>query len=86
MSGLSSRFMIFANDIKLYLTFHMSDPTASEVQILQNDIKILSQTSAAWGLKINASKCVFVRLSPKSSSSPMLVHLLTELTMTLFNL
>ena len=70
MRDLACRYMIFADDIKLYLTYDMSDPTASDFQILQNDINILSQTSAAWGLKMNTSKCAVMRFSPKSSSLP----------------
>ena len=70
VSCLSYRYMIFADDIKLYLSFDMSDSTASVFQILQTEINILSQISAAWGLKLNASKCAVMRFSPNSSSLP----------------
>ena len=70
MSVLSCRYTVFADHIKLYLTFDISDPTASDFQILQNNINRLSQSSAVWGLKFSASKCVVLRFSPKSSSLP----------------
>ena len=71
VNGISCRYIVFADAIKLYLTSNMSDPTASGFQILKNETNILSQTSAAWGLKINASSqniIVFGRDARKNST------------------
>ena len=67
VSQLTSEYMIFADDVKLYLA-HESDQLASQAS-LQNDIDTLVETSASWGLHMNASKCVCIRFSSVSSNS-----------------
>ena len=64
VANLSCKFMIFADDIKLYLA-HQSDlPFPQEV--LQSNIDKLVETSASWGLQMNVDKCFCMRFAPSS--------------------
>ena len=64
VANLKCKFMIFADDIKLYLT-HQSDLPFPE-EILQMDIDTLVETGASWGLLLNVDKCKCMRFSPSS--------------------
>ena len=69
-SNIRASTKIFADDLKLYVS---SESTTTEditrmIDSFQNDINILFQTSASWGLALNPSKCValrFVRGTPQ---------------------
>ena len=65
VSGLSCRYKIFADDIKLYLS---SMPQTNERGItdLQSDIDLLVNTAASWGLNMNVSKCACLRFGPRT--------------------
>ena len=69
VSMLSCNFKIFADDIKLYLSFD-SNNSSLGVQVAQNDIDILVNTSSSWGLMMNAAKCVCIRFSPRGCNLP----------------
>ena len=49
VSSLSCKFKIFADDIKLYLTFDSMSPTSDDFSILQTKNDQLVKSSAAWG-------------------------------------
>ena len=65
VNGLSCRFKIFADDIKLYLSW-ASDASSAGSENLQRDINLLVRTSASWGLIMNAKKCVCLRFGPRT--------------------
>ena len=67
VSRLSCKFMIFADDIKIYFSPDVSNSTS--IQTLQNNIDFLVSTSS-WGLKINPSKCAVIRFSPQNCPLP----------------
>ena len=62
---ISCSYKIFADDIKLYFSFHRSDINSS-VSSMQRDIDKLVSTGASWGLNMNSSKCVCLRFAPRS--------------------
>ena len=64
VANLNCKFMIFADDIKLYLAHHSDLPFPQEV--LQSNINLLVETSASWGLMMNVDKCFCIRFSPGS--------------------
>ena len=64
VSNLKCKLMIFADDIKLYLT-HQSDLPFPE-EYLQRDIDTLLETGASWGLLLNVDKCKCMRFSPST--------------------
>ena len=53
-SLVSSSLIMFANDTKLYRTIQ----DKSDIQALQQDLRILSDWSNKWLLKFNAGKCM----------------------------
>ena len=69
VSGLSCKYKIFADDIKMYLCFN-SDDYAGSHQLAQGDIDSLVNTSKSWGLSMNVAKCKCLRFAPKSSILP----------------
>ena len=69
VSGLSCRYKIFADDIKIYLAHESIVPDINEIFIQQN-ITSLVAVASSWGLSMNPSKCVCLRFSPRSSSLP----------------
>ena len=68
-SFLNCKYMLFADDIKLYLSFDVTDLSYG-VQMGQDEIDSLVRTSDAWGLKMNVSKCVCIRFSRRLHSLP----------------
>ena len=69
VSELTCKFKIFADDIKMYLSYERaSNDGASE--LLQTNIDRLVNTSASWNLDINSSKCAVLRFCPKNSPLP----------------
>ena len=65
VNRLSCRYKIFADDIKLYLSWASDAPSAG-TDHLQEDIDLLVRTSASWGLIMNAKKCVCLRFGPRT--------------------
>ena len=65
VAELTCKYKIFADDVKLYLSFETNN--FSEVtEVAQSNIDILVRTSSSWGLTMNTSKCVCMRFSPKN--------------------
>ena len=62
VKDLHSRYMIFADDTKLYLS-HQANSTDVAVPQLQQDINTLVRTSSSWGLLMNIDKCVCMRFA-----------------------
>ena len=60
--GLTCHYKLFADDIKLYLSFDLADLQFG-VSSGQANIDLLVETSEDWGLKMNVSKCVCLRFS-----------------------
>ena len=65
IEGLNSKVKIFADDIKMYLSY-TSDDDVSAGDVLQSDIDKLVLVSSSWGLSLNVSKCVCVRFASRS--------------------
>lgn len=61
-SQLSCRYMIFADDLKLFLQCS-STVSGLASDELQHNINILSATSSSWGLEFSSSKCSHLRFS-----------------------
>ena len=70
VSQLKSKYMIFADDIKLYLAHPDGGHGQSSHNQLQHDVNTLVETSRSWGLDMNASKCSCLRFAPGSSAAP----------------
>ena len=64
VSSLSCKYVIFADDLKIYL----GRPTDS-CPGLQPNIDVLHQLASDWGLQFNASKCVNLRFQRGPSPS-----------------
>ena len=64
VSSLSCMYMIFADDLKIYL----GRPTEN-CPGLQPNIDVLHQLATDWGLQFNASKCVNLRFQHGASPS-----------------
>ena len=79
VSNLSCSYMLFADDIKLFISFNITQHSYS-VTDLQRNLDILVSTSESWGLSLNPAKCVCLRFgahySPlyNSGISPYRVH------------
>ena len=59
-SNLTCHYMLFADDLKLYL--HHPDKTSQQTSVsLQNNINILTNTASSWGLKFAPDKCVHLQ-------------------------
>ena len=69
-AGLTCSFMVFADDLKLYLSLPRSTSETLPVQMLQSNIDYLVKTSSSWGLQVNHSKCAVMRFSHKICRSP----------------
>ena len=63
VAELTCKFKIFADDVKLYLSFETNN-FSEGTEVAQNNIDILVKTSSSWGLTMNTSKCVCMRFSP----------------------
>ena len=57
VSSLSCHYMIFADDLKIYLGTHAE----IDQQRLQTDIDTLYATATDWGLMFNVGKCANLR-------------------------
>ena len=68
MANLSCKCKIFADDIKLYLSFEVTD--SSGVASLQADIDRVVTAGMSWNLKLNPDKCVVLRFLPQRSQLP----------------
>ena len=66
VADLNCKYKIFADDIKLYLSFDVDESNIG-VDAGQSNIDILVDASTSWGLVMNISKCVCMRFSPRSS-------------------
>ena len=64
VSSLSCKYMIFADDLKIYL----GRPTEG-CPGLQPNIDVLHQLASDWGLQFNASKCVNLRFQRGAAPS-----------------
>lgn len=63
-SQLSCKYMIFADDLKLYFKFSRPASYLSMgLPEIQSDIDILFETASSWGLSFAAGKCVHLRFS-----------------------
>ena len=58
--------MVFADDIKLYISYHVPQHTSSCAD-LQRNLDILVRTSESWGLSLNPTKCVCLRFGARYS-------------------
>ena len=69
---LSSKYKIFADDIKMYCTIPHSTPDAysDAVTKCQSDIDKLHAVGSSWGLSMNSSKCVVMRFSRRGVTLP----------------
>ena len=67
-SELSSKYKMFADDMKLYLHFNKcSSNPAQFSDVVQRDINILSQTATSWGLKFAPGKSVHLQFARSRS-------------------
>ena len=66
VSDIKCNFKIFADDVKLYLSFPVGS-SGEGIAALQSNIDTLVSTSASWNLFINPEKCVVLRFSPRMS-------------------
>ena len=69
VAGLTCQYKLFADDIKLYLSFDITDLEAG-ISSGQRNIDLLINTSEAWGLSMNVAKCVCVRFSRRRHNMP----------------
>jgi len=61
--GISSRFKVFADDLKLYLHFSrcsLADVERS-VAVMQGDLDGVNAVASSWNLRLNPDKCVAMR-------------------------
>ena len=65
VQNLSSKYKIFADDIKLYVSSTSRGPS-ERIAELQQDINMLVRTGESWGLMMNVTKCVCLRFGPRS--------------------
>ena len=65
VQNLTSKFKIFADDIKLYISSTSKD-ISEGIAELQQDINKLVNTGESWGLTMNVSKCVCLRFGPRN--------------------
>ena len=70
VAGLRTKSMIFADDLKIYLSYGNDTDSESFVNTLQADVDHLVSTSSSWGLKLNHEKCVAMRFSPRNCTLP----------------
>ena len=70
VAGLSTKYMIFADDLKMYLSNQSTTDDESLVNTLQSDVDYLVSASSSWGLKLNHDKCVTMRFSPRNCNLP----------------
>jgi hypothetical protein len=59
-NGISSEFVAFADDYKIYLSFQRLEAAAG-VSLLQADLDRISQAANSWNLSLNPGKCVVLR-------------------------
>ena len=69
VSHLNCELEIFADDIKLHLSFECLD--AHTRLSLQSDVDLLVSTSSSRELHINPSKCAVIRFASRSSALPV---------------
>ena len=62
---LKSRYMIFADDLKVYMC--LSEPE-SDSNKFQSDIDVLEATASSWGLSLNQKKCAVMRFQRRHHS------------------
>ena len=63
-SGLSSKFALFADDLKLYLALPINKSNCIGISlILQSDVSLLYHRSQSWGLSFSVSKCARIHFS-----------------------
>ena len=67
-TSLSSRYKIFADDLKIYCTIPHSTPEAyaTATSACQTDIDRLYTVGTSWGLSMNSSKCVVMRFNRRA--------------------
>ena len=70
VAGLRTKYMIFADDLKMYLSNESGGDDESFVNALQADVDYLVSASSSWGLKLNHDKCVTMRFSPRNCNLP----------------
>ena len=62
INSITCNFKLFADDIKLYLSFDVTD-ISSGITVGQDNISCRVKASDAWVLSMNVSKCACVRFS-----------------------
>ena len=68
IAGLTSKCVLFADDLKLYLALPISKVAGLGCSaILQNDVFILHQRSQSWGLSFSVNKCARIHFSRYSN-------------------
>ena len=62
-NGVHSRFMIFADDLKIFLSVQKSSISSilTDLNIAQQDINHVVSTAQSWGLSLNTSKSAVIR-------------------------
>ena len=70
VAGLRTKSMIFADDLKIYLSYGSDMDNESFVDTLQADVDHLVSASSSWGLKLNQGKCVAMRFSTRNCNLP----------------
>ena len=69
VGGLTCKFKIFADDIKIYLAYELTTGDSAS-ELLQENIDRLVDTAASWNMDINSSKCAVLRFSPRNCPLP----------------
>ena len=69
VAGLTCKYKIFADDVKMYLTYSLQDGAGASM-ILQDNINTFFQTSDSWNLRINPNKCAVLRFTNRGSNLP----------------
>ena len=65
-SGLLSKFVLFADDLKLYLATPFQKTLVLGDNLLQNDVNVLLHRSQSWGLTFSVNKCARIHFSRHS--------------------
>ena len=60
-ANLSCKYMIFADDLKVYTRIDPCDTSEEQANAFQEDVRRLNETADSWGLKMNLKKTVALR-------------------------
>lgn len=70
VSGISSKFCLFADDLKLYLASSRGVYDELVVDSLQADLDMIFAKSRSWGLEFSVNKCCCMRFCRRFSDRP----------------